>query len=71
MLNEFVIQYDKAVTARRAAEEDEDFKTMNSKPILSSVSLIEAKADKIDVTCSCAKFETYGILCKHILYMSP
>ncbi|KAJ0863281.1 putative transcription factor FAR family [Helianthus annuus] len=126
MLNEFVVQYDKAVEARRAAEEDEDFKTMNSKPVLSSVNLIEAKAssrytrklfdvfkkewieatfnlthetisktskeiiykvgqvdidkiywrnvnfrvsDKIDVTCSCAKFETYGILCKHILYV--
>ncbi|XP_022000639.1 protein FAR1-RELATED SEQUENCE 5-like [Helianthus annuus] len=126
MLNEFVIQYDKVVEARRAAEEDEDFKTMNSKPVLSSVNLIEAKAsscytrklfdvfkkewveatfnlthdtisktseqiiykvgqvdidkiywrnvnfrvsDKIDVTCSCAKFETYGILCKHILYV--
>ncbi|KAJ0679329.1 putative transcription factor FAR family [Helianthus annuus] len=126
MLNEFVSQYDKAVETRRAAEEDEDFKTMNSKPILSSINLIEAKAssrytrklfdvfkkewteatlnlthekisknseeikykvgqldvdktywrnvnfhlsEKIDVTCSCAKFETYGILCKHILYI--
>ncbi|KAF5824312.1 putative transcription factor FAR family [Helianthus annuus] len=126
MLNEFVRQYDKAVETRRAAEEDEDFKTMNSKPILSSVNLIEAKAssrytrklfdvfkkewteatfnlthekisksseeirykvgqlgidkiywrnvnfrlsNKIDVTCSCAKFETFGMLCKHILYI--
>ncbi|KAK1418100.1 hypothetical protein QVD17_27239 [Tagetes erecta] len=126
MLNEFAIQYDKAVEARRAAEEDQDFQTMNSKPILSSVNLIEAKAgsrytrnlfdvfkkewteatfnlshericknleeirykvgqldidkmywrtvtfrltEKIDVTCSCAKFETYGVLCKHILYV--
>ncbi|XP_021980604.1 protein FAR1-RELATED SEQUENCE 5-like [Helianthus annuus] len=126
MLNEFVIQYDKAVEARRAAEEDEDFKSINSKPVLSSVNPIEAKASsrytrklfdaftkewteatfnlthetvsknleeiiykvgqlgidkiywrnvtfrlsqKIDVTCSCAKFETYGILCKHILYV--
>ena len=25
--------------------------------------------NKVDVTCSCAKFETYGILCKHILYV--
>ncbi|KAD7478441.1 hypothetical protein E3N88_01577 [Mikania micrantha] len=25
--------------------------------------------DTIDVICSCAKFETYGILCKHILYV--
>ncbi|KAL6524011.1 hypothetical protein OROMI_031106 [Orobanche minor] len=126
MLNEFVIQYDKAVDCRRAAEEDEDFKSMNSRPALSSVHPIEAKAgrrytrkifelfqkewkeatnnlthdtlsksieqssyrvgqvnaekflwrivkfhflDEVDVTCSCAKFETHGILCKHILYM--
>nr|KAJ0198302.1 hypothetical protein LSAT_V11C700351870 [Lactuca sativa] len=126
MLNEFVVQYDKAVESRRAVEEDEDFKTMNSKPILSSVHPIEAKAgecytkkifdifkkewieatqnlthetlskcteeikyrvgqvdidkahwrfvsyrftNQVDVRCSCAKFETYGILCKHSLYM--
>nr|GEW17229.1 hypothetical protein [Tanacetum cinerariifolium] len=25
--------------------------------------------DDLDVTCSCAMFETYGILCKHILYV--
>ena len=25
--------------------------------------------DNLDVTCSCAMFETYGILCKHILYV--
>ncbi|GKA62376.1 FAR1-related sequence 5-like protein [Tanacetum coccineum] len=44
MLNEFVIQFDKAVDTRRAAEEDEDFKTMNSRPVLSSIHPIEAKA---------------------------
>nr|GEW37212.1 hypothetical protein [Tanacetum cinerariifolium] len=66
MLNEFVIQFDKAVDTRRAAEKDEDFKTMNSRPVLSSIHPIEAKAD---VTCSCAMFETYGILCKYILYV--
>ncbi|GJT39547.1 FAR1-related sequence 5-like protein [Tanacetum coccineum] len=117
---------DKAVDTRRGAEEDEDFKTMNSMPILSSVHPIEAKAgkcytkkifeifqkewieatnnlthetksksseqtsywvghvnvdkkywrvvnyrllDNLDVTCSCAMFETYGVLCKHILYV--
>ncbi|GKB26514.1 FAR1-related sequence 5-like protein [Tanacetum coccineum] len=126
MLNEFVIQYDKAVEARRAAEEDEDFKTMNSLPVLSSINPIEAKAgtsytrklfevfkkewvqatnnltheslsknsdeikyrvgqvniekkywrivtfrlsDKVDITCSCAKFETHEMLCKHALYV--
>nr|KAJ0190259.1 hypothetical protein LSAT_V11C800446290 [Lactuca sativa] len=42
-LNEFVIQYDKAVLSQRAAEEDEDFKTMNSRLFLSSVYPIEAK----------------------------
>ncbi|GKA44673.1 FAR1-related sequence 5-like protein [Tanacetum coccineum] len=46
MLNEFVIQFDKAVDTRRGAEEDEDFKTMNSMPILSSVHPLEAKAGK-------------------------
>nr|GEX24426.1 hypothetical protein [Tanacetum cinerariifolium] len=126
MLNEFVIQYDKAVEARRAAEEDEDFKTMNLMPVLSSINPIEAKAgasytrkmfevfkkewveatnnltqetlskkldeivyrvgqvnieknlwrvvtfrlsNKVDITCSCAKFETHGMLCKHALYV--
>ncbi|GJR75310.1 FAR1-related sequence 5-like protein [Tanacetum coccineum] len=126
MLNEFIIQYDKAVEARRAAEEDEDFKTMNSMLVLSSVNPIEAKAgasytrkmfevfkkewvqatnnlthetlsknsdeiiyrvgqvnieknhwrvvtfrlsNKVDITCSCAKFETHGMLCKHALYV--
>ncbi|XP_023763920.2 protein FAR1-RELATED SEQUENCE 5-like [Lactuca sativa] len=126
MLNEFVVQYDKAVESRRAAEEDEDFKTMNSRPVLSSVHPIEAKAgqcytrkmfetfkkewteaitnlthetkgktteestyrvgqldvdkkywrivtfrslDQVSVTCSCAKYETNGILCKHSLYV--
>ncbi|XP_076892033.1 protein FAR1-RELATED SEQUENCE 5-like [Bidens hawaiensis] len=46
MLNEFEIQYDKAVEARRVAEEDEDedFRTMDSHPNLSSVNPIEAKA---------------------------
>ncbi|KAL4585699.1 hypothetical protein LXL04_010323 [Taraxacum kok-saghyz] len=126
MLNEFVIQYDKAVESRRASEEDEDFKTMNSRPVLSSVHPIEARAgecytrkvfdtfqkewkeatsnlthetltksadeskyrvgqlnidkkywrivtfrswNQVIVTCSCAKFETDGILCKHTLYV--
>ncbi|KAL4588735.1 hypothetical protein LXL04_001630 [Taraxacum kok-saghyz] len=94
MLNEFVIQYDKAVESRRASEEDEDFKTMNSRPVLSSVHPIEAKAEEskyrvgqlnidkkhwrivtfrslnqVIITCSCAKFETDGILCKHTLYV--
>ncbi|KAL4583170.1 hypothetical protein LXL04_007736 [Taraxacum kok-saghyz] len=87
------VQYDKAVDSRRAVEEDEDFKTMNSKAILSSVHPIEAKAEikyrigqvnidkahwrfviyrmtnQVDVKCSCAKFQTYGILCKHSLYV--
>ena len=46
MLNEFVVQYDKAVESRKVTEEDEDFKTMNSSAILSSMHPIEAKAGK-------------------------
>ncbi|KAJ9552192.1 hypothetical protein OSB04_016237 [Centaurea solstitialis] len=126
MLNEFVIQYDKAVECRRAAEEDEDFKSMNSRPILLSVHPIFSKVgtcytrkmfelfkrewdettnnlthetlsksteestykvgqlnvehnfwrivkfrflNEVEVTCSCANFETYGIMCKHALYV--
>nr|KAJ0194364.1 hypothetical protein LSAT_V11C800399740 [Lactuca sativa] len=114
------------IESQRASEEDEDFKTMNSRPVLSSVHLIEAKAgqwytrkmfdnfkkewteaitnlthetigktteestyrvgqldvdkkywrivtfrslDQVSVTCSCAKYETNGILCKHSLYV--
>ncbi|CAI9272062.1 unnamed protein product [Lactuca saligna] len=114
------------VDSRRVAEEDEDFKTMNSSLMLSSVHPIEAKAgqfytrkmfevfkkewieancnlthetlsktpeeikyrvgqlniekrhwrivsfhfvDHVNVTCSYAKYETYGILCKHSLYV--
>ncbi|CAI9260010.1 unnamed protein product [Lactuca saligna] len=120
------LQYDKAVSPRRAAEEDEDFKTMNSRSVLSSIHPIEAKAgecytrkvfeifkkewieansnlthetlsksteeikyrvgqldvdkkywqivsfcllNKMHVTCSYAKYETCGILCKHSLYV--
>nr|KAJ0202625.1 hypothetical protein LSAT_V11C500275730 [Lactuca sativa] len=115
-----------AVESRRAAEEDEDFKTMNSRSILSSLHPIEEKAgecytrkifdmfkkewteatsnlthetiskgteeikyrvgqlkvektywrivtfcfsNEVSVTCSCSKYETCGILCKHCLYV--
>ncbi|KAK2975912.1 hypothetical protein RJ640_000396 [Escallonia rubra] len=81
---------------RRNAEEDEDFKTMTSKAVLSSDHLIERKAgdcytrslvglitvekekwrtvyyyssEDVRASCSCAQFETAGILCKHILYI--
>ncbi|KAK2995203.1 hypothetical protein RJ640_000508 [Escallonia rubra] len=125
MLNEFIVKYDKAVYNRRYAEEDEDFKTMNSRAVLSYDHPIEARAgacytrslfeifkkewnasvsclhitlskepgvtrykvglitvdkekwrivhyyssESVKATCSCAKFETAGILCKHILYI--
>ncbi|KAK2990920.1 hypothetical protein RJ640_028697 [Escallonia rubra] len=125
MLNEFVVKYDKAVYNRRHAEEDEDFKTMTSKAVLSSNHPIERKAgdwytrslfeifkkewnasvscshitwskepnvtkykvglitvdkekwrtvyycssEDVRASCSCAKFETAGILCKHVLYI--
>lgn len=35
MLNEFVLLYDKAIGARREAEEREDFQTMNTHVTLS------------------------------------
>ncbi|XP_061366892.1 protein FAR1-RELATED SEQUENCE 5-like [Gastrolobium bilobum] len=126
MLNDFVIQYDKAIKSRRDAEEDEDFKTRNTKAVLETNHPIEAIAgerytrklfeifkkewkaaildyfhekiateenlilyrvgspevdkewwaivkfhltESFTAQCSCAKFETMGILCKHILYI--
>lgn len=44
MLNEFVVQYDKTVTACRAAEEREDFQTMNTQASLSRIHPIERTA---------------------------
>jgi hypothetical protein len=44
MLNEFVVQYDKAVSSRRSAEKDQDFRTLNSKPTLYSNHPIEEMA---------------------------
>ncbi|XP_061373973.1 protein FAR1-RELATED SEQUENCE 5-like [Gastrolobium bilobum] len=44
MLNDFVIQYDKAIKSRRDAEEDEDFKTRNTKAVLETNHPIEAIA---------------------------
>ncbi|XP_061359450.1 protein FAR1-RELATED SEQUENCE 5-like [Gastrolobium bilobum] len=126
MLNDFVTQYDKAIKSRKDAEEDEDFKTRNTKANLESNHPIEAIAGErytrklfeifkkewraatqdyfhekmstdehniryrvgspkvnkelwaiVDYNliesstthCSCAKFETMWILCKHILYI--
>ncbi|XP_061342039.1 protein FAR1-RELATED SEQUENCE 5-like [Gastrolobium bilobum] len=126
MLNDFVTQYDKAIKSRRDAEEDEDFKTRNTKAILETTHQIEAIAgerytrkifnifkkewmeavlhyehekilmnedlirykvgshevdkewwaivdyhltETFTADCSCGKFQTMGILCKHILYI--
>nr|GFB96966.1 hypothetical protein [Tanacetum cinerariifolium] len=44
MLNDFIVQYDKALSARRGAKEDQDFRTMNSKPTLHGDHPIEAMA---------------------------
>ncbi|XP_061347848.1 protein FAR1-RELATED SEQUENCE 5-like [Gastrolobium bilobum] len=44
MLNDFVTQYDKAIKCRRDAEEDEEFKTRNTKAILETSHEIEAIA---------------------------
>lgn len=125
MLNEFVVQYDKAVQTRRESEEREDFQTMNTQATLSGRHPIEKAAgdrytrrvfrkfqaefiasnncthatlnkdgcsgwyrvghvdedqrrwkvvqytayDDPFVRCSCALFETAGILCQHALYI--
>lgn len=47
MLNDFVIQYDKAVTSRRSAEEEQDFRTLNTKPTMYSGHSIEAMAANV------------------------
>lgn len=44
MLNEFVVQYDKAVRARRKAEEREDFHAMNTQASLNGTHPIEKVA---------------------------
>nr|XP_043630028.1 protein FAR1-RELATED SEQUENCE 5-like [Erigeron canadensis] len=46
MLSDFVLQYDRAVSSRRDVEEDEDFRTLNSKPTLDTDHPIEAMAAK-------------------------
>ncbi|KAK8938416.1 Protein FAR1-RELATED SEQUENCE 5 [Platanthera zijinensis] len=124
-LNEFIIQYEKALKSRRDAEEQEDYMTLNSTAALFTNFSIEQYAAKIytksifklfqhefklslecwyDVVkisptcvtykvglscdvkskwclvtydesedikakCECAKFETHGYLCKHILHV--
>lgn len=45
MLNEFVAQYDKSVISRRAAEEDEDVRTINTKAVLSTIPPTEIKVE--------------------------
>ncbi|XP_061356572.1 uncharacterized protein LOC133300996 [Gastrolobium bilobum] len=49
MLNDFVTQYDKAIKSRRDAEEDEDFKTRNTKANLESNHPIEAIAGERNI----------------------
>ncbi|GJV35725.1 putative ribonuclease H-like domain-containing protein [Tanacetum coccineum] len=46
LLNDFVVQYDKAVNSRRSAEGDQDFRTLDSKPTLHSDHPIEAMVAK-------------------------
>ncbi|KAK2976465.1 hypothetical protein RJ640_015588 [Escallonia rubra] len=72
MLNEFVVRYDEVIKSRRKAEKDENFMTINAKAVLATKQLIEAKAGECcthNATCTFGKFETYEILCKHILYI--
>ncbi|GKC59106.1 FAR1-related sequence 5-like protein, partial [Tanacetum coccineum] len=58
MLNEFVVQYDKAVSSRRSAEKDQDFRTLNSKPTLHSNHPIE------EMTATCYTRNIYVIFKK-------
>ncbi|GJT59657.1 hypothetical protein Tco_1003190 [Tanacetum coccineum] len=46
MLNDFVVQYDKAVNSRRSAEGEQDFRTLDSKPTLHSHHPIKSMAAK-------------------------
>ncbi|KAL6537545.1 hypothetical protein OROMI_026079 [Orobanche minor] len=46
MLNDFVLQYEKALSSRRRAQEDEDFRTLDSQPTLYSDYPIEVMAAK-------------------------
>ncbi|KAK2968071.1 hypothetical protein RJ640_000486 [Escallonia rubra] len=71
MLNEFVVKYDKAVYNRRNAEEDEDFKTMTSKSILSSDHPIERKAGDCYTRSLfeiCKKEWNASVSCSHITW---
>ncbi|GJX08082.1 secreted RxLR effector protein 161-like protein [Tanacetum coccineum] len=49
MLNEFVIQFDKVVDTQRAAIEDEDFNTMNSRPVFHV--FIQSKQKLVNCQC--------------------
>ncbi|GJU35149.1 FAR1-related sequence 5-like protein [Tanacetum coccineum] len=46
ILHDFVQQYDKAISSRRGAEKDQDFRTLNSKPTLHGDHPIEAMAEE-------------------------
>ncbi|XP_020272034.1 protein FAR1-RELATED SEQUENCE 5-like [Asparagus officinalis] len=121
-LHEFVLQYEKALTHRRISEAHEDFKSLNTKPVMLLGHPIEVQAgemytcnmfdvfqiefkgfaiefceelrkdgdiveykiskfvdrgkwevvtyeqsSKIQFICTCALFETNGVVCRHIL----
>ncbi|KAK8954280.1 Protein FAR1-RELATED SEQUENCE 5 [Platanthera zijinensis] len=124
-LPEFMVQYEKALLTRRHSEEVEDYKTLNSAPVLLSNTNIEIYTSKLytramfklfqnefkqslecghqkltssrnsctylvglssesvdkwykvvyedfesnSILCECAKFETDGFICKHIIHM--
>ncbi|GJR17845.1 FAR1-related sequence 5-like protein [Tanacetum coccineum] len=58
MLNEVVVQYDKAVSSRRSAKKDQDFRTLNLKPTLYSNHLIE------EMAATCYTWNIYAIFKK-------
>ncbi|PWA79920.1 SWIM domain-containing protein [Artemisia annua] len=59
MLNEFVVQYDKAVSSQRSAEKDQDFRTFNSKPTLYS-----SDHPIVEMAATCYTQNIYAIVIK-------
>ncbi|PWA47744.1 SWIM domain-containing protein [Artemisia annua] len=59
MLNEFVVQYDKAMSSQRSAEKDQDFRTFNSKPTLYS-----SDHPIVEMAATCYTQNIYAIVIK-------
>ncbi|PWA73743.1 protein FAR1-RELATED SEQUENCE 5 [Artemisia annua] len=80
MLNEFVVQYDKAKEWKASFDCGHQILSTNGVKVIYRAGFLKGNKENwktveynvtsdIFVTCSCARFETSGILCKHILYI--